>query len=488
MTGALIAPVAAAAGAATTSGGRQDAVAAGISAAAPGALPGPSTGEPLGPGPTGFAATLAERWNSSTCGTLALEAEALGVFNRALAHFMATPDTDKPAAWARALLFAGCSRPADELMIPMSKQGLLEHFLPTQQATSLGLRLAEQALVRMAHTNSAPRVVERLLALWAQEAVGSQGFVDRRVSERIAACDAGSVFAEQPALEHAVFSADMRASVRDAPLMAQYVLHGAMAAMLRHVPARPNDVLIGDALALHACKAAERRAEEALEAATAAAAAAAAGGAADARQQAVAAEAQAQAEEALQSAAIRVEAARAARQCECGGAPPGGPAGAVRRGGKSDNSDGMPTSESIEEAERERMLERMEHMAASDVSDSEYGYDTDDSDEAHMDLDDMDHDLACELDGEQTAGALADDRTTCACLPVPATHARAACCQLRVTCKVMMMVMQMSKRITLCRAQAQHRTQALPGLQCRARQAGGPGGPQDRARAAGVLN
>ena len=361
-------------------------------------------------------ATLADRWNSSRCGTLALEAEALGVFNRALARFMAAPDADKPAAMARALLFAGCSRPADELMIPMSKQGLLEHFLPTQEAVSLGLRLAEQVLVRMAHTNPPPRVVERLLALWAREAVGPQGFVDRRVSERIAACDAGSVFAEQLALESTVFSADMRASVRDARIMARYVLHGAMAAMLGHVLARPNDVDIGDALALHACKAAESRAEDAGVAATAAAAAAAAGGAADARQQAAAAEAQAEADKALEVVAFRVEAARAARRGERAGAPPGGPAGAARGGRGSDNSDDVPYSESSEDAERERMLEHMKHMAASDVSDSEYRNDTEYSDEVYMDLDDMDHDLACELDGEQTAAALTDDRTACACL------------------------------------------------------------------------
>ena len=284
---------------------------------------------------------MAERWNSSRCGTLALEAEALEVFNRALARFVAAPDADKPAALARVLLFAGCSCPADAVMSGLCKT---EHGLPAQKAASLGLRLVEPVLVRLAQADPPPRVVEGVLALWAREAVDLEIHVDPLVRERVAACDGGSVFAEQPALERAVFSADMRASVRDAPRLARLIFHPAIAAMLGHVLSRPNVADTWDALALHACKAAENRAEEALEAATAAAAAAAAGGAANARQQAATAGTQAQAAEALQAATFRMEAARAARAGRAG-APPGGPAGAARRGDVSDDSDDMPYSE-----------------------------------------------------------------------------------------------------------------------------------------------
>ena len=63
------------------------------------------------------------------------------------------------------------------------------------------------------------------------------------------------------------------------------------------------------------------------------------------------------------------------------------------------------------------MLEYMEQMAANEVSDSENGYGTEYSDESHIDLDDMDLDLAIELDGGEVGAALADHRTMCACLP-----------------------------------------------------------------------
>ena len=388
-------------------------------------------GEQLGPGPTGFAA---ERWNGSRCGTLALEAEALGVINRAVARFMAAPDADRPAAMARLLVIAGCCRPADAMV---SKLCTLEQCRPAQEDISLGLRLAEPVLVRMAHADPPPRVVEGVLALWVHEAAGAQRLFHPSVYERVAARDAGSVFAEQPALEHAVFSADMRASVRDAPRMAHLAFHGTMVIVAGHVLTRPTDVDAAHALALHACKAAEA----AHEIATAAAAATAAGGAADARQRATVAEAQAWAEEALKAAALRVEAARAARRGEGAGAPPGGPAGAAHGDDVSQDSECMTFSDSSAEAEymaamaagssdgdedSEGMPDEMAGLAEAEyLSETEYmhamadygwyddGYDGY-SDQWCPDLDSMDDDLANELDGEPTGAMLTDGRTTCA--------------------------------------------------------------------------
>ena len=370
----------------------------------------------------------------SECGTLALEAEALKVVNRAVARFMAAPDAEKPAEMARLLLIAGCSPPAD---IMASKLCTLEHCRQAQEDMALGLRLAEPVLVRMAHADPRPRVVEGVLALWVHEAAGAQRLFNPSVYERMAARDAGSVFAEQPALEHAVFSADMRASARDAPRMAHLAFHGAMVIVAGHVLARPNDVEVADALALHACKAAE----EAHEIAIAAAAATAAGGAADARQRATVAETQAWAEEALKAAAFRVEAARAARRGDGAGAPPGGPAGAASGSDVSPDSDSVPSSDSSEEAARMAAVgagstgdedskgmpdDFAEWAEAECMAEAEYmpamaangwyedGYD-EFSDQGYPNLDSMDDDLANELDGEPTGAMLTDGRTTCAC-------------------------------------------------------------------------
>ena len=232
----------------------------------------------------------------------------------------------------------------------ISEDGRPEQGLPGYEAIFLGLRLVEPILVHLAHANPPPRMVERVLALWGQEPAGPQASFNPT-----AACD---VFAEQPELESAVFTADMRASVRDTPAMAHLVFDVAIMAMLQRVLARPTNVDIGDALALHACKAAESRAEEARVAATAAAAAAAAGS--SAFQRAEAAEAWVQA---LETATVRVEAARAARRGGRAGAPPGGLLCAAYGGDVSDDSDSY--SKSSEEAVCECMG-------------CVYGYDSDD--------------------------------------------------------------------------------------------------------------
>ena len=118
-----------------------------------------------------------------------------------------------------------------------------------------------------------PRMVEQVLALWVQEAELALPLAERTCavhgadthyfSPAAAGGGAGRLFAEQPALEGEVFSADMRASLSSEPLQARRVFHAAMVATLEQVRARPSTVDIWDALALHACLIAASQADEA---------------------------------------------------------------------------------------------------------------------------------------------------------------------------------------------------------------------------------
>ena len=138
----------------------------------------------------------------------------------------------------------------------------------------------EPILVRLARANAPLLVVEEVLALWVQEA--------ERAAAGASAGGTGTGSSGQAALEHAAYSADM-ASVRSAPPEARRVFSTAMQATLEHVHARQNGLDVRAALALHACLAVERRADEAREA-VAAVAAAVAKTAADAGQHAAATE------------------------------------------------------------------------------------------------------------------------------------------------------------------------------------------------------
>lgn len=124
------------------------------------------------------------------------------------------------------------------------------------EAEALGLRQVEDVLVPLARADPPPRVVEQVLELWLQEVTVWTGAGP-------AAC--GSVFAERPALKDAVFDPGMRYSVRNAPFEALRAFRKAMGAMLEQVRAAPSCVAAVDALALRACKAAERVADEARE-------------------------------------------------------------------------------------------------------------------------------------------------------------------------------------------------------------------------------
>ena len=154
-----------------------------------------------------MAETLPEAWayHGSEC-PLTHEAQALELFNRALARAMAACDADKLAAMAHALLFAGCSRLAAEVMESGAEAGLL----PPQdlENVSIGLRLAEPIVVRLAQSNVTPRMVVEVLALWVRKAAGG------------GPAGAKSVFSERPTLEPKLYSGDMRAGLRAAPSMA----------------------------------------------------------------------------------------------------------------------------------------------------------------------------------------------------------------------------------------------------------------------------
>ena len=219
---------------------------------ATGAAPGPSTGGQLRQEFAWMGETLSDPWayHSSTC-PLTHEAQALELFNRALARAMAACEADKPAAMAHAMLFAGCSRLAAEAM----ESGATAGQLPPQglENVSIGLRLAEPIMVGLAQSHVAPRMAVEVLALWVRKAAGG------------GPAGAKSVFSEQPALESELYSADMRAGLRAALPMARSVFRRAMASMRDYMRAEPGDVVLEDRKALRACLRAERRADDAAD-------------------------------------------------------------------------------------------------------------------------------------------------------------------------------------------------------------------------------
>ena len=129
-------------------------------------------------------------YHSSKC-PLTHEAQALELFNRALARATAACEADKPAAMAHALLFAGCSRLAAEAMESGSAAGPL----PPQglENVATGLRLAEPIMVGLAKSDVAPRMAVEVLALWVRKAAGG------------GPAGARSVFSEQPELEERLY-------------------------------------------------------------------------------------------------------------------------------------------------------------------------------------------------------------------------------------------------------------------------------------------
>ena len=159
---------------------------------ATGAAPGPSMGGQLRQEFAWMPETLPEPWAyaRSKC-PLTHEALALELFNRALARATAACEADKPAAMAHALLFAGCSRLAAEAMESGARAGLL----PPQglENLSVGLRLAEPIVVRLAQSNVTPRMVVEVLALWVRKATGG------------GPAGAKGVFSERPTLERLLY-------------------------------------------------------------------------------------------------------------------------------------------------------------------------------------------------------------------------------------------------------------------------------------------
>ena len=216
-----------AAGAAAASGGGAGAAAAGPSSAAPddaaGAAPGLLARAHLPAGPAGSAATTVESWNCSQCGTLAHEAEALTLFNRAIERTLAASELERLPALARATHLAGCGRVGSEAMGLILRLRAMAPDWERIEAEALGLRQVEDDLVPLARADPPLRLVEQVLELWLQEVTVWTGAGS-------AAC--GSVFAERPALENAVFDVGMRYSVRDAPLEALRTFRKAMGAML----------------------------------------------------------------------------------------------------------------------------------------------------------------------------------------------------------------------------------------------------------------
>ena len=224
---------------------------------------------------------VASRWNNQ----LSLEAEALELVNRGFACVHSVPDADMVAVQGHTAVFVGCSRAAST---SMELDFDLELDSNVDDTLALGLRLVEPILARLARANAPWHVVEEVLALWVQEAertgagLGSDTCVFAAAGAGAGGTGTGS--SGQPALE--AYSADM-ASVRGAPPEARPVFLTAMQATLDHVRARQNRPDVRAALALHACLALERRADEARKA-VAAVAAAAAEAAADAGQHAAA--------------------------------------------------------------------------------------------------------------------------------------------------------------------------------------------------------
>ena len=383
--------------AAAASGGGPDAAAAGPTSAVPGAAaaaePGPSTGGQLSPGLTEDEAAEVARWNSAKCGTLALEAEALTCF----LVTQLDAKTEKAAIMARVVMVSGCSRAASAAVECMSRLGALGP--QACRTIDQGLCLAERILASMAHADPSPRVVEQVLALWVQEAElalpldertgAAQGADTHDFPPAAAVGGAGMIFAEQPALEGQVFSADMRASLSSEPLEARRMFHAAMAATLEQVRARPSDVDIWDALALHACLAAASQADEAQ-------------GVRgemfnvvgnDKRRAAIDAayDAHFKTQDAWNFAAARVRAARAAR---AGGALPEGLASTA--GGDAQPEEVF--NDSSEDGDLAYMAKTVCHR------------------NEETELDEMDHELGYKLDGTPVAD-LTDIRNTCACVP-----------------------------------------------------------------------
>ena len=346
----------------------------------------------LSPAPIGFAALVASRWHSR----LGVVAEALELFNQTLSRAVTASDADKPAAMARVSLIMGCSWPASAAMKAMSMLGLPEP--QARESISLGLRLAEPILVRMAQNpRTPPRVVEEVLALWMHEntpalrldeRMGAVLGLDMREfppAAGVGAGEASTVFSQQPALERTVFNAAMRTSVRSAPPEARLAFSMAMMATLQQVRAGLSSIDIGDMLALDACKSAVSRADDAREA-MAAAAAAAGGAAANEVLHAEARLAARTAKQAFLVAKLRVRAVRAAKGGGATGGAPKGPASAASRDDKSEASEEMSgnTSEEAELDDMENESEASEEMSG------------DASEEAE--LNDMEHDIEA-LDG-----------------------------------------------------------------------------------------
>ena len=289
------------------------------------------------------AAALVKKWNSKKCATLALEAEAVDRFYQSrmlwLLHFRG-PAEERSAVAARwQSVSSGCSQTIRAAMETVS--GL---DTPEPQACNFlagGLCQAMPILVRMAHADPPPCIVEEVLALWVREAEANLRLDERTAawqdSGRLAssptaaadADDASSVFSEMPALERVLFNADMRARARKEPLGVRRVFHAAMAAALEQVRAVRSKVDMRDALVLlafqHAAcrsKLADRAREHAVYSELSRGARIAAAKAA--------LKAMAEVEEGFEVAAYHGRVALAARRAAS--TPPGGPGSAPRSG------------------------------------------------------------------------------------------------------------------------------------------------------------
>ena len=278
--------------------------------------------------------------------------------------------------------FAGCTRVGSAATNLILRLRSLEPDREGAEGEALGLRLAEDVLVSIARADPPPRVVEQVLELWLLEAASS-----------LDACPARSVFDERPALKRAVFDADMRNSVRNAPLLALRAFRMAVGIMLERVRSAPSCVAAVDAQALMACQAAERMAEEAHALAADFVAATAPGAAADGARyaQAAAGQASAEAEDAFIVAGKRVAAALAARGAWAGSA----------------------VSED-DESDAESDYEPLGVGSGAAHTDAEAG-EFDMSAESKQELDGLDRELERLADLPVTS--LADGRTTCARLP-----------------------------------------------------------------------
>ena len=273
------APAAALGDAAADSGGATGVAAACPSSAAPGnvagAAPGPSAGAQPVPDSTSPAASVASKHIR-----FRLEAAALALYITALKH-AADPSAGSPRAWDHAMEVERCSRPARAALELFPDCGTDEFPNSMARLVSLdpaglaqfihGLRLAEGVLSRLAYAHAPPRAVLEVLELWVQEA--KLAFrLDKTAAMALhpdtgdflhGIDDASKVFSKQPALEREVFSAEMRASVRDAGGMDREVCSAVMAAALEQVRAGAVHASSEDTMrALEACEAAADRADE----------------------------------------------------------------------------------------------------------------------------------------------------------------------------------------------------------------------------------